>query len=82
VHLHIQLNIKNLAVEYMQGRIIFKWKAGNCFGVRLLIIIKGNEMSKFKNIHPGEILAEEFLIPFNITAYKFPKHCRYSGRKS
>ena len=27
-------------------------------------------MTKLKNIHPGEILMEEFLIPFNITAYK------------
>jgi addiction module HigA family antidote len=30
-------------------------------------------MTKIKNIHPGEILSEEFLIPFNITAYKLAK---------
>jgi antitoxin HigA-1 len=30
-------------------------------------------MAKIKNIHPGEILSEEFLIPFNITAYKLAK---------
>ena len=30
-------------------------------------------MAKLKNIHPGEILAEEFLIPLNITAYKLAK---------
>ena len=30
-------------------------------------------MAKLKNIHPGEILVEEFLIPFNITAYKLAK---------
>src|SRR5215217_2879817 len=30
-------------------------------------------MTKLKNIHPGEILFEEFLIPFNITAYKLAK---------
>jgi addiction module HigA family antidote len=30
-------------------------------------------MKKLKNIHPGEILKEEFLIPFNITAYKLAK---------
>lgn len=30
-------------------------------------------MAKLKNIHPGEVLAEEFLIPFNITAYKLAK---------
>lgn len=30
-------------------------------------------MKKLKNIHPGEILAEEFLIPFSITAYRLAK---------
>ena len=30
-------------------------------------------MTKLKNIHPGEILSEEFLVPFNITAYKLAK---------
>jgi len=30
-------------------------------------------MTKLKNIHPGEVLAEEFLKPFNITAYKLSK---------
>ncbi len=30
-------------------------------------------MTKLKNIHPGEVLLEEFLTPFNITAYKLAK---------
>jgi antitoxin HigA-1 len=30
-------------------------------------------MARLKNIHPGEILAEEFLIPFGISAYKLAK---------
>jgi len=30
-------------------------------------------MEKLKNIHPGEILLEEFLIPMHITAYKLSK---------
>lgn len=30
-------------------------------------------MAKLKNIHPGEILSEEFLLPFNISAYKLAK---------
>ncbi len=30
-------------------------------------------MAKLKNIHPGEILSDEFLIPFNITAYRLAK---------
>ncbi len=30
-------------------------------------------MDTLPNIHPGEILKEEFLIPFNISAYKIAK---------
>ena len=30
-------------------------------------------MAKLKNVHPGEILSGEFLVPFNITAYKLAK---------
>jgi len=30
-------------------------------------------MDKMKNIHPGEILNEEFLVPLEITAYRLAK---------
>jgi len=30
-------------------------------------------MAKLKNIHPGEVLLEEFLLPLNISAYKLTK---------
>ncbi len=30
-------------------------------------------MTKLKNIHPGEILMEEFLIPLEISAYRLSK---------
>ena len=30
-------------------------------------------MEKLKNIHPGEILLEEFLIPLKVTAYRLAK---------
>lgn len=30
-------------------------------------------MEKLKNIHPGEILQEEFLIPLEISAYRLAK---------
>ncbi len=30
-------------------------------------------MKKLKNIHPGEVLYEEFLIPFGVTAYRLSK---------
>jgi addiction module HigA family antidote len=33
-------------------------------------------MKKLKNIHPGEILEEEFLIPFNISAYRLSKEIK------
>jgi addiction module HigA family antidote len=30
-------------------------------------------MKRLKNIHPGDVLMEEFLIPLNITAYRLSK---------
>jgi len=30
-------------------------------------------MKKLKNIHPGEILQEEFLVPLGLSAYKLSK---------
>ena len=30
-------------------------------------------MKRIRNIHPGEVLQEEFLVPLNITAYKLSK---------
>lgn len=30
-------------------------------------------MKRLKNIHPGEVLTKEFLIPLNITAYRLSK---------
>jgi len=30
-------------------------------------------MSKLRNIHPGEVLLEEFLIPMEISAYRLSK---------
>ena len=30
-------------------------------------------MEKLKNIHPGEVLLEEFLIPLEITSYRLSK---------
>ena len=41
--------------------------------LKLLIITKRNKMKKLKNIHPGEILNEEFLIPLGISGYKLAK---------
>ena len=30
-------------------------------------------MKSLKNVHPGEILQEEFLVPFDISAYRLAK---------
>ena len=38
-------------------------------------------MAKIKNIHPGEILLEEFLIPFEISAYRLSRELRVSHVK-
>jgi antitoxin HigA-1 len=45
--------------------MLLKWK--------YWITIKIKTMAKLKNIHPGEVLFEEFLIPFGISAYKLAK---------
>lgn len=31
-------------------------------------------MAKLNNIHPGEVLSEEFLLPLNISAYRLAKN--------
>ncbi|MBN1532862.1 MAG: HigA family addiction module antidote protein [Spirochaetes bacterium] len=33
-------------------------------------------MRKIPNIHPGEVLKEEFLMPFDISAYRLAKETR------
>ena len=33
-------------------------------------------MDKLSNIHPGEVLSEEFLIPMEITAYRLAKETK------
>ena len=41
--------------------------------MRLWITTKHLSMSKLKNIHPGEVLKEEFLDPLGLTAYRLSK---------
>lgn len=36
-------------------------------------------MKKIPNIHPGEILSEEFLTPLNISAYRLAKETNISA---
>jgi antitoxin HigA-1 len=35
-----------------------------------MTIINKSDMENLQNIHPGEVLLEEFLVPMNITAYR------------
>ena len=44
-----------------------------CSKLKSLITINSIKMAKLKNIHPGEVLVEEFLKPLNITAYRLAK---------
>ena len=41
--------------------------------LRLWIIINTEEMASLNNIHPGEVLNEEFLKPMLISAYRLSK---------
>jgi len=36
-------------------------------------IIKMRVMPNLKNVHPGEVLLEEFLVPYQISAYRLSK---------
>ena len=38
-------------------------------------------MGHLPNIHPGEILREEFLVPLDITAYRLAKDIHVSGTR-
>lgn len=41
--------------------------------MKLILSIITNRMKQLANIHPGEILLEEFMIPLKISAYRLSK---------
>lgn len=41
--------------------------------MEVLLVAKNNNFDRLENIHPGEILKEEFLVPLNISQYKMAK---------
>ena len=49
--------------------------------LKLWIITKRFSMEHLPNIHPGEILREEFLVPLGITAYRLAKDIHVSGTR-
>jgi len=52
----------------------FQMECRQCFRSRSFrLSLKTKEMAKLKNIHPGEVLLEEFLVPLGISAYKLAK---------
>jgi antitoxin HigA-1 len=46
------------------------WECSRSKNNRLSLAMK---MPRLKNIHPGEVLQEEFLVPLDITAYRLSK---------
>jgi addiction module HigA family antidote len=57
-----------------QRRIIFIWYQNDALDAQLVDYhCKKKVMEKLKNIHPGEVLLEEFLVPLEITPYRLAK---------
>lgn len=52
------------------GELLFYGQVESQKKLQLLIIIK---MKRLSNIHPGEVLLEEFLLPLDISAYRLAK---------
>lgn len=56
-----------------QWRIVFQWHNNNASKVEIVDYHKIKKMEKLRNITPGEILLEEFLVPLEITQYRLSK---------
>lgn len=53
---------------------IINWaRLSNGYSLTLFGTLKMKSMATLKNIHPGEVLSEEFLVPFGISVYKLSK---------
>jgi antitoxin HigA-1 len=58
----------------INGELFSNGKAVIRSKLKSSIIIENRlSMKNIKNIHPGEVLLEEFLLPMNITAYRLSK---------
>ena len=60
-----------MTLYYLQKKIKFDKLVG-LKNYRYELVMR-NKMKKLRNIHPGEILQEEFLIPLKISAYRLSK---------
>ncbi len=62
---------KRCATELIiNGELFSNGKTAMRLKWKLEIIIKSEKMEKLKNITPGEILLQEFLIPLEISQYR------------
>ncbi len=52
---------------------MFKLNKGNASEVLIIEYYETTLVKNFRNIHPGEIWLEEFLIPLEISAYRLSK---------
>jgi antitoxin HigA-1 len=43
--------------------------------------LRGETMERLPNIHPGEILKEEFLEPFGVSAYRLSREIKIPQRR-
>ena len=65
-------------------RVCFRWEAGRAYEVEIVDDTQEGDMTPRKqqvwgwNIHPGEILREEFLKPMGISVYRLAKEIRLS----
>jgi len=53
--------------------VVFRWTDNNAHDVEIIDYhqkLETYKMERLANIHPGEILLEEFLLPLEITAYR------------
>jgi addiction module HigA family antidote len=65
-----------------QWRVSFRWKDGNTHNVEFVDDHQEMQMKKkMPPIHPGEILAEEFLAPLGITQYRLAKDISVPARR-
>lgn len=60
----------------INGELFSCGRMGMQAKLKLLITIKMNSMGKLLNVHPGEVLLEEFLKPMDMSAYRLSKNLR------
>jgi len=56
-----------------QWRVCFAWNDGDAYAVEITDYHYEWTMEKLPNVHPGEVLKEEFLDPMGISAYRLAK---------